>query len=482
MKRLTLPLIALVLMVLAVSATAAQTTRIDPTLNYIANTPDLIMTSYLGIPTTKSYSDIRSGNTQNDVNDPIHPCRGNGGSPGPGTYSVYGRLYHPGGTLTVSTVGSDYDTVVSIFATNGAGIISGTALACNDDTPALQAVVTATLPSAEYVVMISRYDINVASSPLGLTLTLSYVPDVAVPSNDDISAPTPLTVGIRTTTLNAQHASSSSSELALNDSACTMYSSVWYSFIPPETGYYRFNTYGTQIHQTLNNQFTVSAVAVYNDLMNRLGCAIGNVQIAVTNPLYLVRGSTYYVQVGSPYGPNNVTGTVYAVKPTIQSFELTKNNVGFDDGLLGWKTVNFDSGDMAMMSAVLINAGSVNKTISQTRANLPSYTRWTKTSRVQLSAGYEYNGTATGFVRVRINYSDGTAPTTVSVPLSNTLSSSTLNIARIVKPTSTRVKSVVVSAGLNAGTGTLALKYLYAQYIRDVLLTRNAPLPLPPAQ
>lgn len=443
--------------VLTVGSTTAQTgPRVVTAQNIALNQNASVTTST--VPSSGSYADVRTSNLQIDALDPIHPCRS--GIAGAGSYSVFLRIIHPGGTLNISTAGSNYDTVLSVFNVVG-GRASGSALLCNDDFDGFTSAISSVLIGGEYIVMISRYDTTSAGSALNLSVNMSFS-SPNIPTNDSHTAPLPLTVGV-TTLQNRPHLlGDNATDLSLI-SNCDMYNAAWYSFTAPEDGYYRFDTYGTNIVWQPNYATPTSSIAVHNTtLPSQITCSVDYVGNAVTDSLYFAAGSTYLVRVGSSYNVNMLPGTTYSVRPIFLGGNLTRNNISFENGGTGWTangTVDFSGG------VAEINAGATPQSIVQARNNPPTYFKLSPKGTVYLQARYTYLGTATGTIRIRIDYKDGTSATVVNVPIASGL---TQTISVPVKLASANVKKVRVYAILNPGSGELQVGYLYAEYRRGV--------------
>ncbi|MCU0465068.1 MAG: hypothetical protein MUF38_10925 [Anaerolineae bacterium] len=459
MKRIVLLpfLTATLMLILAVGSTAAQIgPRVVAAQNIALNQLAPITSSTL--PSSGSYADVRTSNLQFDNLDPLHPCRS--GTPDRGSYSVFLRIIHPGGTLNISTAGSNYDTVMSVFNVVG-GRASGEAVVCNDDSDGFTSAINTPVAGGEYIVMISRFDTTSAGSALNLSVNMSFS-SPNIPTNDAHTAPIPLTVGVVTVQPRPHFLSDNATDLSLMAN-CEMYNTAWYSFTVPESGYYRFDTFGTNILWQPNYSTPTSSIAVHNTtLPSQLSCSVDYTNNAVTDTLYFVAGSSYLVRVGSSYNVNMLPGTTYSIRPIFLGGNLTRNNVGFENGGTGWTAngvVDF-SGGVAKM-----NAGATTKSIVQARNNPPTYFKLSPKGTVYLQARYTYNGTATGTIRIRIDYKDGTPATVVNVPIASGLAQ---NLSVPVKLASANVKKVRVYAILNPGSGTLDVDFLYAEYRRGV--------------
>ena len=478
MKRIS-SVVCLLLLLVSVSVAAAQTdTR---TVSYQSLSPNLtLQLNASTLPSSGNYADIRNGNVFLDANDPVHLCRV--GVVATGSHSVFARITHPGGVLYVSTQGSNYDTVVSVFNAPG-GIPLGAAAACNDDiAPGNKiSVVSAPLPAGSYVIMVSRYailaDVGIAQN---LLLNIDYTQDTPVPINDVYTFPLPLTTGVALVQTDVHHATDNAMETALN-ADCTMFNSVWYAFTAPDDGSYLFTTYGSSYTSMDNATQPYTSVAVY--VLNAailIECETGGSVALATSPIQMSEGSTYLIRVGTSSNVNLLPSSQYKVKAIAVSSNVIKNNVGFTFGSTGWTTKNWDGGDAFLNGYADINAGVLKKSLKQGRISFPSYVKFKKGGTLELIGRYIYTGTATGKLSLRVTYSDGKPAQRVSVALLNT---SGLFVRVPVTLTGKAVKSIVVSTILNPGNGALMVDYLYAQYTRDYTVLRSAaPLALPPAK
>lgn len=473
MKRISF-LLCTVLLFVCGSAVFAQTdTRTEPTLILSYSLASQLVSSTL--PSSINVADLRTFNTFLDANDPVHSCRS--GTPHAGSYSVFARITHPGGTLTISTSGSGFDTVLSVFNAP-AGVPFGASVACSDDYVGNTSAISQILPAGSYVVMVSRYNIlSPSDSALNLVLAMGYSPIATVPINDVHTLPMALTTGKALIESNVHYATDNATEMDLND-ACEMYNSVWYSFTAPDDGQYIFTTYGSSYSSINNVTLNYASVAVYTtNLGFMFECQTGGAVAAATIPLGMNEGSTYLVRVGIPSNVNVLPGSQYKIKALAISSAVIKTNTSFALGNIGWTTKNWDGGDTFSNGYARFNAGTQKKTLTQSRSIFPSHVKFAKGGVLELAGHYNYLGTATGKLTLKVVYSDGKPTQMINVPLLN----STSAFVRIpVILTSKAIKSISVSAILNAGGGLLEVDYLYAQYTREGTALRiDAVLPLP---
>ncbi len=466
MKRIS-SLVCLLLLLVSVSVAVAQTdTRTTSSLSISSNLTYIPSST---LPSTGNFADIRSSNTVTDVADPILPCLISGA----GGYSVFMIVTHPGGTLSATTTGSNYDTVLSVFNAPG-GIPSGAGLACDDDdSPLSTSSISTVLPAGRYIIMVSRWGINASASALNLVMSLSYTPDMPAPSNDAYTLPTTLTTGVAVTQSDVHHATDDATEIGLN-SGCGMLNSVWYTFTAPDSGGYVFTTQGSSYQYSPSASFGNTSIAIYTTGLSVVECHSYNSFAGVSTPIYITEGQTVLVRVGIPYNANLLPGSRYKIKAVSVSSQVIKTNVGFNEGGTGWKTRNWDAGDSFSGGDAIVNAGALKKSLSQSRSSFPSYIKFVKGGTLELHSHYDYTGSSGGKLSLTVTYSDGTPQKTVSSAL---IPSNGMLVRLQLTLTSAKVKSIKVKATVNPGVGTLDLAYLSAQYTRSA-----APLALPPAQ
>lgn len=473
MKRVLYVLVGCLWLVMGVGVISAQDSRAVSEQNLgVARNSALRST----VPSGQSHLDIRTGNTQTDANDPLHPCYQNdiSGSvvDNAGTYSVFTRVTHPGGTLSINTSGSNYDTVLSVFTYVDPELPLGAALACSDDqTPGsvVTSSVSLSLPAGRYLVMISRFSLTSAGSALNLFLNMNYTPDGVVPANDDPANAIPLTTHKAVTQSGVHFATDSVLEVSMNAN-CPIYNSVWYSYMPTASGVYQFTSFGSVLQVQPGASYTyLTAVGLYSS--NGSGdyflaeCSSSDGFETVTDPYYsLIAGNTYYVRIGSYSNVNLLPGSQYKLRPVGVEVILSTNEQ-FNNGLTGWKTTKFGVGDGLIDGDMLINAGAEKKTLSQTKTTFPGAVKWVKGGMLNLSALYDYTGTPSGKFTVQVAYSDGRPNTVANAPFSTDNGG---YVDFYVPLASTKVKSVKMMATVNPGSGaSVTIGYMTLTYMRD---------------
>lgn len=480
MKHLSMLLLGCFWLCLSV-ATMAQDTRVMSYQNLGTNRTGSF---YSTVPSDETHSDIRTGNLVTDATDPLHPCHGNdtvGTQPDKaGSYSVFTQIIHPGGEIFISTLGSNFDTVVSIFNYADAGIPLGAALACNDDQTmgsVFTSFIDVNLPAGRYLVMVSRFSETSIGTALNLDLEIGYLPGGLPPVNDNPANAIALTTHQAYTQSNVQFATDGLLEQGLSMS-CEIYNSVWYTYTAPVEGEYQFTSFGSVLQTAPGSNYELTtAIGVYTVLNSGTqasdyileGCVIANQFNAVTAPLPLSQGETYHIRLGTYSNRNLLSGTKYKIKPVVTAASLLTNE-RFNDGLTGWKTTKFEVGDGESGGRVTMNAGTVKKTVSQTKTTFPKAIKWVKGGVLHFNAGYNYTGTPSGKFTVTVAYSDGKPNTVVNIPFST---SHGYYVSTYIPLASPKVKSVKVMATANPGSGwSVSVNFMVLTYLRDPSATR----------
>lgn len=271
-----------------------------------------------------------------------------------------------------------------MFPASGGGLANGAstvAVLCNDDiVPGsnFKSSVSGVLPVGEYIIMISHW--STTSSPMTLQLFLSYTPDTAAPTNDDHTTPLIINTGVQTTQgklQNIHHATDSASEQALNAN-CEIYNSVWYQFTAPETGFYRFSLVGSQSEISKNFLIEYTSIGIYDTTTTTLyECEAGYHFAAVTDEIYIPRGTTRLVRLGIPTNNNIMPGTIYKIRPILTNLVIQGTDPYLETGT-GWITKNWDLGDNISGSMANMTATSVTKSIATHRANSSAISNGTR--------------------------------------------------------------------------------------------------------
>lgn len=482
MKKLSILLLGCLWLCLSVTA-MAQDTRV---MSHQRLGTDRTGSFKSTVPSDETHSDIRNSNLVADVTDPLHACHDNdisGTKPDKaGGYSVFTQIIHPGGEIFINTLGSNFDTVVSIFNYADAGIPLGAALACNDDqTPGsvFTSFIAVNLPAGHYLVMVSRFSETTSASALSLSLEIGYLPSGVPPVNDDAANAIDLTAHQTYSQSNVQFVTDSLLEQSLSMS-CEIYNSVWYKYTAPVTGEYQFTSHGSVLQTSPGFMYELTtAIGVYEVSNNGVqasdyylaGCFFANEFNAVSSPLPLYQGETYYIRLGTYGNMNLLSGTKYKIKPVVTSASLLTNE-RFGDGLTGWKTTKFGVGDGESGGVVTMNAGTDKKTLSQTKTSFPTAIKWVKGGMLHFNAGYSYTGTPSGKFTVRVVYSDGKPSTVVNIPFSTTSASYVSTYIPLASP---KVKSVKVMATANPGSDwSISINFMVLTYLRDPSATRAA--------
>lgn len=448
-------------------------------------TPNLLKgwDSYLlsAMPSSQTYTNLQTGNNETEASEPTLPCRIAG--EGQGTYSAWVRVNHPGGTLSVSTVGSNYDTVLAIFPDAYKREDIGASVACNDDISAdtRQSQLLQTLPSAAYLILVVQSGTGVPVDGLTLSIALNYTPDGTVPINDSITGATVLQANKPSTTLNGHFATDDTLENSLK--ACRITTGVWYEFTATTTMLIRASGYGSQTR--LREEFVspLTRVAIYTSSDNTptgtltLKDCVDEIYTSISEDIILSENQKVYIHVGVPDGQNQnlLADSFYVVKVTPLVQGLLKDPS--IDTLEGWKTVNFAPEDTVTNGILTINAGALRKTLSQTVA-FPLMTRVTKSSYIFINYGY-INTIEGAKIVYTITYKNGTKRQKTVVPMttSNELQGGYLTIV----PTSRAIASFKVQVIVPpAASGATQLISITPLFIRDGLERSAAPQPLLP--
>ncbi|KXK50845.1 MAG: hypothetical protein UZ13_02255 [Chloroflexi bacterium OLB13] len=183
-----------------------------------------------------------------------------------GSDSAWFAVNHPGGTLTIDTTfstGSNFDSIVTIYAYDTQSIPDLLEVGCADDnggSSGNDARFSGVLASAAYIVRIACLNCSVGLGPTDLALSISFTPPAgATPFANIINNLAPITFNKAVTIDNVGYATVASTENSTL-SSCTMYHTVWHRFIAPRSGYYTFSTQGSQLVRSYESQDTKLAV------------------------------------------------------------------------------------------------------------------------------------------------------------------------------------------------------------------------------
>lgn len=244
--------------------------------------------------------------------------------------SVWYRYVPPcNGTLDINTIGSNYDTVLSVFRGN---CLSATQVACDDDggtgtTSQLTGVgVTA---GFTYYIKVSAYGLNNA----GGTLDFNFVYTPTPPNNDACGDATTILFSNYSTTRCTRGASTGLCEASTcGEGAGGAGRSVWWQFTPGVTGWADINTNGSSYDTTLSVWNGCPAAVIFNGQViclggNSIACDDdGGVGLqSLLNNVPLRKGVTYRIRAAA-YGSANAGGDLsfnFSFSPCPADFNLS---------------------------------------------------------------------------------------------------------------------------------------------------------------
>ncbi len=239
--------------------------------------------------------------------------------------SVFYRFTAPpeGGRLNLSTGGSNYDTVLSVFTNCGTytaasdSFLAPSQLACNDDANnTYQSSITNLLLSSSQtvVVKVSAYAPAPATSTRNLLLTATFTP--SPPANNTCT--TAQSLSGTSMVIGGSTALSTSPTACRSDTPAPCANSgkpVWYIYSPTTDGYVNLDTFGSSfdtvlsVHTGCPSQFLIGPNNLQCFAPTSLGCsddASGTLQSRI-NALEVRAGSSYYIRVA---GYRNGSGVI----------------------------------------------------------------------------------------------------------------------------------------------------------------------------
>ncbi len=220
-----------------------------------------------------------------DTTDPVLPC-------GPGTkayQSVWFR-YTPAssGEVVLSTYSSGYNTILAVWSGTEGNL---TNIGCNDDFRGATSLLTLDLNGgATYYVEVAKVDTS-APTDYWLYLNLVHV-------GDDFDAPFILSPSLPSTaTVNAVHYSSFLDDPDFTGCGVIGTNSVWYKFVPSQSGTLNVNTVGSDYDTILG------VWSGERGILTSLGCdddGAGNFRSDLSIPISA--GTTYYIEASAWLG------------------------------------------------------------------------------------------------------------------------------------------------------------------------------------
>jgi hypothetical protein len=240
------------------------------------------------------------------------------------------------GTVTVTTCGSSYDTVVSVYTGNCGAL---TQVACNDDACGLQSTVTiANAPANQlYRIRVSGY--NGATGAFGITAT-GTAGGPTPPANDPCSAPVVLNDGVPY--------SGSSENATANDTiptpCATSGRDVWFTYTPASSATVNIQTCNSAFDTVLSvytgNCGSLTQVAC-NDDEGTGGPCTGTLQSSVD--VAMTAGTTYRIRLagfgGTPASGNYTILVTGGGAPPAPSNDNCNNRIGVALGATPFTTV-----------------------------------------------------------------------------------------------------------------------------------------------
>jgi hypothetical protein len=221
------------------------------------------------------------------------------GDPTPGCQSFGAGVWYvftpsSNGVATISTCGSDFDTVLSVY-TGTCGALTGLANGCNDDDGpscnGLQASLTfpATTGTPYYILVGGALG---ATGNLVISATFTGASSL---TNDACSGATPMTLG---TAYNVNTATATVTGDPIPECQLNFGASVWYTFTPSTNGIYTIATCGSDF-DTVVSIYTGtcgSLTAIASGCNDDDGPACSGLAASVS--FTGTAGTTYYILVG----------------------------------------------------------------------------------------------------------------------------------------------------------------------------------------
>jgi hypothetical protein len=352
MKRL-LPLLILAVLLIswgAVEASADSGVRYSTDYNFADAFEDILSTN-IHLPSTNIVSSVQS-NYSTEFGERVHDCRFSG--PAVGSHSVWFMFNFPGGTVTIDTGLSSYDTLMSIYRPAGKFTDLET-VACNDDQVAgsnSRAKIVTALAAGTYFVQISYFSTTPTASSLSLTVVMTGAFSGTAPANDNFASARTVILGKTMTISNVQFATE---EILEPDLGCLPFStpsrSVWFKF-DNGAGSARLNI--TLEGSVMNAGSIVNAdtsVEVFSgpSLLNLNSLACNNDaenDVATLHDVAKPFGQPVYIRVTEATQHGLSGPSTYKVKVTASYLSLPLVNADFENPLgLEWKENNLSGAD-----------------------------------------------------------------------------------------------------------------------------------------
>jgi hypothetical protein len=190
------------------------------------------------------------------------------------------------GTYQVDTLGSNFDTIVSVFT--GSALNALTSIACSDDVPSkTQSRVQFTgTAGVTYRVQVGGFDF---AGGLALTNILLVPPP---PANDNFASAQNIATAPFT---DKRQTHAATTEGAETHPCNAQGKTVWYRFVSPNTGQYQIDTLGSD-YDTILSVFSGTELNALTSVVCNDDVSIANRSSRVT--LNALVGTTYYIKVG----------------------------------------------------------------------------------------------------------------------------------------------------------------------------------------
>lgn len=435
------------------------------------------------------------------LSDPAHTCLGDLAVNTPGTYTVWFGFSIPAGSITLYTDGSNYNTIMSLYAYTPQ-IENLSLIGCHDDRLGMLnevSEITADVPAGRYIVQISSADTGTQAS-LDLWFSAYFTAAAPAPANDErtgaVFAPILAANNKPVKTLNAEAATHDSDAAVLSAmNGCTMNNAVWYSYTPLFDGLYNFSTADSVLYTGNNEVYTDTVLTVFRPGTGTfpVPCADG-ANFASVHSVPLLGGTTYQIGVGIFNSLNLLPSSYYSLR--VSTTEVAGGvdhpmvvNGGFEIGdATGWQAKNHAGLDGVSIltpisgtySMVISAQAGVSKSLSSS-VTLPGTGGFVpqKGGRMVASFIYQTTGTVSGSVAVIVQYSDR-APVTVKHKLvSNSVGIVRTDIAAAI--TAKTVTKVTLKVKVKGGSGTLIFDDAALAYFGPAARDATGVLPLPAA-
>lgn len=281
---------------------------------------------------------VQSGETQ--------PCIG-----GIGEESVWYSLNAPAGvTLEVDTIGSNYDTVVSVWQETGVALEPAdlTNVDCEDDGTGAAKLRYPVIAAGSYYVSISAVPSVPVRAPHSLSVSFSFdVPASLAPAGSDPAHAVPLKIG-KTVTLSGMEYGAGHDPVVANPAcaANTLQYPAWFKLTVPIHTQVHISARGSLFSNAGSFSDEVSLdifPEVFVSVADDIACGVTTGANAASMSPTLAAGVYYVRALRVNTNTNAVGASRYKITVSLGSSNNLLVNPGFDnigDPLLGWKVKN----------------------------------------------------------------------------------------------------------------------------------------------